>query len=549
MNNENWAIRMFYAMLIDPYFSFNYFNRDQRTSVKKGAKSWEIMKAQLDYMMGILLCDEMVIASGRSVGKSSSIEHMLFTIALTNPKKWSAYIVKHAKHANVLIQHLVDYFNKDSFTRELYIGYDKKDRIFILNNGHKIEIRIAGYDKTGASTMVSGHYDFIFVDEAQLLPKKLLDELVPAIKEGGKMVVAGVPNNVRDSVLYYYVSNADTMYYKYASWESADWDEVKEKRALELYGNKNSPNWKNLVEGEWGDHANAVFKPSALVDSLIKNDNFKFKTYNGNSFDELYKELNLPIIRSKYNFYIIGGDMGYTSNSPTHVIVLGVYDKKNADGEKIQHYDVIYRLEIENMASFNIAKSLNYLIDYFNCKHIAIDAQTFGHQVYDHLIDKEIYPSTYRRNKMYMYAAIFTRPVIMGVIETVDQITGKPIEEEVRVAEKVAGTIKISDLVEEGRFHISHSDSGSEEFDDLVTIMMAETQTPNTRRLHPMTYSNSVNDHAVDALRCCGLLILQIIEKGLSRYGFAQSNAKPARLSKGLFKPKSRSKRRRKYHG
>ena len=548
MSKPDWAIRMFYAMLTDPKFSFEYFNRDQRSSIKKGAKQWGIMSAQLDYMMGRLLSDEIVIASGRSVGKTSSVEHMLFTTALTFPKKSSGYVVPNMRHATVLQQALTAYFNKDSFTREMFIGYDKKERIFAMNNGHTIEIRIVGHDKTGSRTLVSGHYDFLYIDEAQLLPKAILNELLPAVKEGGQIVVTGVPNDVRDSVLYYFVSRNKTLYFRYASTESEDWDEDKYERAKTLYGGTHTPNWKNLVEGLWGDHASSVFRPSRLVDSLIKNDAFVFKSYNGNSFDDMYKELNLPILKSKYNFYIIGGDMGYTSNSPSHLIVLGAYDKKDksdADAESVQHYDVVYRLEIENMASFNMAKSMNYLIDYFNCKHFCIDTQTFGHQVYDHLIDKEIFPATYRRNKMYIYPAIFTRPVIMGFIDTVDQTTGMEVSEEIRYAEKVAGTTKMVELVEDGRFHIAHSDSGAENFDDLVTIMMAETQTPNMRRLHPFTYSNSVNDHATDALRCCALVILQVIEKGLSRYGYTRSGAKPIRLGKNVFKPGSRRPKRR----
>ena len=66
MSNPSWAIRTFYAMLTDPAFSFNYFNQDQRTSVRKGANKWHIMHSQLDYMMSRLLTyDEIVIATGR----------------------------------------------------------------------------------------------------------------------------------------------------------------------------------------------------------------------------------------------------------------------------------------------------------------------------------------------------------------------------------------------------------------------------------------------------------------------------------------------------
>ena len=528
MTKPSWALRMFYAMLTDPQFSFNYFNRDLHTSMKKGGKPWKIFKSQLDYQFSLLLPQtEIIIATGRGTGKSSSLSHMLFMVALSNPKKWSGVVLPNARHANTIIQSLIDYFNKDSFVREIFLGYDKKDRMFNFRNGHKIEIRIVGHDKTGERTMVSGHFDFLFVDEAQLLRRAILNELIPTMKEGAKIIVSGVPNDIRDTILYYYVSNKNAMYYRYATYEADDWDEEKERRTLDLYGGKHTPAWRNLCEGLWGDSAAAVFRPSKLVEGLIKNENFRFVSFNGNAFEELFPKLNLPILRSKYCFYIIGGDMGYTSNSPSHIVVLGAYNKADNEGKDVQHYDVVYRLEIENMASYNMAKSMNYLIEYFNCKHVAIDTQTFGHQVYDHLIDKTIFPVTFRQNKMFMYPVIFTRPVVMGHVETVDQTTGQPVKEEIRYAEKVAGTAKMVELVEDERFHISHADSGVEDFDDLVTIMMAETQIPSMNRLFPFTYTNSVNDHCFVA----GTLITTIdgdkpIETlttddyALTRYGY-----------------------------
>jgi intein/homing endonuclease len=435
------------------------------------------------------------IINGVLSHNTSSIEHMIFMIAITQPKKWIGYIVRNQRHAVVLAQHLIDYFNKNEFTREMFMAYDKKDRVFTMRNGAKIEIRIVGHDKTGATTLVSGHYDFLFIDEAQLLLRKILDELLPSVKEGGKIIVAGVPNDIRDTVLYYYVTRKAALYYRYSSEESADWDEQKEQRAIEIYGGKHSSQYRNLVGGFWGDHASSVFRPSKIVDALVPNDSFRFKSFNGNVFEELVGQLNLPLLRHKYLFYIIGGDMGYTSTSPSHIVVWGAYFKKNSEGNEVQHYDVIYRLEVENMASLNTAKMLNYLMDYFNCKHVCIDAQSYGHQVWDHLVDKELYPHTYRRNKMYIYPAIFSRPMITGFIDTLDQTTGKDTREEIKVSEKVAATNKLAELFEDGRLHIAHEDSGAEDFVDLVTIMMAETQSATLRSLHPYTYSNSVNEH------------------------------------------------------
>jgi hypothetical protein len=109
---------------------------------------------------------------------------------------------------------------------------------------------------------------------------------------------------------------------------------------------------------------------------------------------------------------------------------------------------------------------------------------------------------------------------------------------------KIAGTMKLSELVEGERLHISQSETDATSYDDMVTIMIAETQTACTKVLHPVTYSNSVNEHAVDALRCCGLVISLIIEKGLFRGGYGDA-VKPVILNRSKFHDRKPLQRRR----
>ena len=42
--------------------------------------------------------------------------------------------------------------------------------------------------------------------------------------------------------------------------------------------------------------------------------------------------MNLPPLLSKYDRYIMGGDMGYTTNAPLHMVVLGEYQAKDITG-------------------------------------------------------------------------------------------------------------------------------------------------------------------------------------------------------------------------
>jgi intein/homing endonuclease len=848
---------------------------------------------------------------------TSSIEHLIYSHAITHPNATTGYVVYQEKHCRGLIQNLNKYFNKNEFTRSFGAKYNQKDRIFTLNNGHKIEIRVLGHDKTGSVSLVSLHCTLLILDEAQLLPKKIIEELLPTGMKGVTILVAGVPNDIRDTFLYYFCSRDDVMYYKYRSYESADWDETKEKEFIDVYGGKHTQAWRNLVEacfpgnqkvmtmyglkhiskirigdmvlthnnrfkpvthihkfdydgpihcikqaydyketwvtpehpifskkmigkgkarnksdryerltvnypkdlsindriqfadyneynpnkcieldisykgvswnkyhnkwesningkflgyydnedlagikynieswklykeegyynvigktinitpqlmyalglflaegsiddyhityslhrketylveklrqffikspsityskkdksmkvtygnkvlvklfrkfihgnartkhiiynifsldltckleflrgvfdGDgcrryrsqkgrtneliyaiglasedaiyqirlllrsvginasitytsekeskirneivqsngiyridvygywayeldkffeysnteyngkfhsqsdfdyfsrlssnntrhyngvvynlsveedesytvhdmvchncWGDSAEAIWRPSKLVENLANFD-FKYFEYHGERFKEMFKEIKLPRITGKYKYYIIGGDMGYTQRSPLHITVLGAFDKKHKvddETKTLENYDVVYRLQIVGMASYDVAKCINYLMDYFNCKHACIDAQNVGHDVYQDMINPEIFPETFNRNKQFMIGLLFQTLIKRGTIKSIDATTGEDVEEEIVHAAKVVATDKLTELVESNRFHISMNDQGADDFEDLVTIMQAETGTKTTNRFNPQKYTNSVNEH------------------------------------------------------
>jgi len=520
------AIKLIHAYLADPEFSFNYFNRHKTNA---DGNPWKLMNCQLDYSMGPLLSNQIVIASGRDAGKSSSLESMMFRIAITNPNKKTGYIVLNEKHMRGVAENLDAYFNRDDFTRSFYVGYIKKERKFYLNNGHTIEIRIVGQDTTGSKALVALHVDWMIVDEAQLLKHRLLGELIPGLNTGGVMVVAGVPNDIRDTILYKYCSDQFTMYYKYTSEETERWGEEKERKAVDICKGKNTILYKQLYLAEWNDALEAVFRPSKLVESISKDIKFGYCDYVGEKSVDLIPQLNLPMVSKKYDFYIIGGDMGHTERSPLHASILGVYEKtRKLDGitRTEKHYDLVYRLQIAQMSAYDTSKVWNFLMDYFGCRHSCLDAQNYGDAIYKNLINEDIFPDTYRRNLKYVIPLLFSSTVITGIIKTFDQITQEEIEEEQAVAAKVATTDKLVEILEDDRFHISYDDSGQTEFSDVVEILQAEAQKYTMHKRHTRTYTNQVNDHCFvgDTLVTTdnGRVAIKDIQKGdmvLTRHG------------------------------
>jgi len=438
------------------------------------------------------------IVDGILSHNSSSLESMMFRVAITNPNKKTAYIVLNEKHMRGVAENLEAYFNRDDFTRSFYTGYIKKERKFYLNNGHTIEIRIVGQDNTGAKSLVALHVDWMIVDEAQLLKRRLLGELMPGLNKGGILVIAGVPNDIRDTILYKYCSDPFTMYYKYKSEETERWDEEKERKAIDICKGKNTILYKQLYLAEWNDALEAVFRPSKLVEAISKDIKFGYCNYVGEKAINLIPQLNLPVVSKKYDFYIIGGDMGHTERSPLHASVLGVYEKKRTiDGisRTEKHYDLVYRLQIAQMSAYDTSKVWNYLMDYFGCRHACLDAQNYGDAIYKNLINDDIFPDTYKRNLKYVIPLLFSSTVVTGTIKTFNQTTQEEVEEEQVVAVKVATTDKLVEILEDDRFHIAYDDAGQTEFSDVVEILQAEAQKHTLHKRHIRTYTNQVNDH------------------------------------------------------
>jgi hypothetical protein len=466
---------------------------------------------------------------------SYMIGHYVFKWCLTHPGLCCGIIVKNEVHSRGLVKYITDYFNNSEFTSEFFLGYDKKNRTFNLSNGCTIELRIAGADKTGATTLVAGHYNLLIIDEAQLMYATTLPELLPTLKKGGTLIVTGVPNDLRERILYTYCADEDTMYYRYASTESTDWDDEKEKEFLRMYkGGRDSVAWRQLVLALWGDSSTSVFRPSKLADNIREID-FYFNKIDKEKFSDCISELRLPVINNKYDKYIIGSDSGYTERSPMHISVLGCYTTKTKIDDELklrEHYDCVYRLEVSGMLSYEASKLFDYLLNYFNSMYAALDAQNYGANIYGNLINKEIFPETAMRNKKSILPIIFGDAVIVGRVKSIDANTGQEIEVDDKKSIKCATTDKLVELNEKGLFHISDLDQGAADFEDLFDILQCEIQTPSStnNKLHPVLYTNTKNPHASDSLRCCAYVIMQIIERGIFLASNARPPAKPMRF-------------------
>ena len=98
---------LLYSVLNEPKLSFDYFNRHK---IDSHGKPFECRVYQIDYQFGPVLRNSMVIASGRSTGKSYYIGHFVFKWCLTHPGLHCGIIVKNEVHARGLVKYIDEYF-------------------------------------------------------------------------------------------------------------------------------------------------------------------------------------------------------------------------------------------------------------------------------------------------------------------------------------------------------------------------------------------------------------------------------------------------------
>jgi hypothetical protein len=77
---------------------------------------------------------------------------------------------------------------------------------------------------------------------------------------------------------------------------------------------------------------------------------------------------------------------------------------------------------------------------------------------------------------------------------------------------------------------IENRDEYELDFDDIIEIMQSEAQIPSNNKMYPFNYTNSVNDHCTDSLRCCSYVILQVIERGYNLDKPVKSLVSPSKL-------------------
>lgn len=273
-----------------------------------------------------------------------------------------------------LLNKLINRFTASKFLRSfLKNNINRSDGIMrfpVYNKPMTFNFRIAG--SRGENNMVGLHIPRIRADEVQLFPVNAWTQLMPAYnswEEKTQIVAAGVPNGLRNSVLYI-LDNQSSKYKKYRipAHNNPYYTKEDDVDNIKRYGGEQDDRYQQLVLGRHGAAAFQVIPRESITIEPFEFFSLRYNsshTLKGLHFDEVLQRPKLP---NTIKDVIISIDPGFVD--PTVIHIMG------RDNKGVWRTFVRYRL---TRIDFNEQqKIIDWLASYYNAVCIAIDVGAGG---------------------------------------------------------------------------------------------------------------------------------------------------------------------------
>lgn len=311
----------------------------------------------------------------------------------------------------------------------------KDSKPFIFN------FRIAG--SKGENNMVGLHIPRIRADETQLFPLPAWTQLQPTLntwQPKKQIVAAGVPNGLRNSVLYI-LDQQTPRYKKYRipSHNNPFYTYEEDVGNIRTYGGEQDDRYQQLVLGRHGAAAFQVIPRETITTETFA---FSRQVYNsghvnkGIPYDEL---LQRPDIPEELEAIVLAIDTGFVD--PTIIEVIG-RDKKGIWRTYIRYK--LVRIDFNTQQ-----KIIDWIASYYHVGMIAIDigAGGGGAGMMHNLIHDEQYKK--RKYEQRMIGIQFSEQIIAGYDDD---------GEELKQDAKGFAANELAKMVQQGRLVFSEFD-------------------------------------------------------------------------------------------
>ena len=238
----------------------------------------------------------------------------------------------------------------------------------IDNRDVRLYARIVGSNTE--SNLIGLHVSRIHMDEGQVFRIAAYRQLQPTLNTWSKniqMFMAGVPNGLSNSALYYADQRSSTFKrYRIPATNNPFFTEDHYIAAIKDYGGEESDLFQNLVLGRWGKGSEQVIMQEDIATHDNDFYNFRYTSEdkaNGYTYEQ---KLQKPDLKG-YTLFYTAIDTGFVD--PTIIQIFGL---KNGRWEVIARYR-LQRIEFPEQEQI-----INWLDDTYHFSRISIDLGSGG---------------------------------------------------------------------------------------------------------------------------------------------------------------------------
>lgn len=233
------------------------------------------------------------------------------------------------------------------------------------------------------------HPVWLELDEGQDYPEAGWLEIIETLKEGSdeaRWRAHGVTRGVRDKFYEYTQPENGWTIHHYPAMYRPNWSDEERDRKIQLYGHRDSPDFRRNVYGLHGDASSPLFVLHRLMECVDddRSSDYNVNEYYSRTIDEaLIRErdgdvlglmLDMPNHKLKYKNFWIGMDVGYTVAPSAIVVFAEEKTNKNAPTK----LKVIARLTLKRVGHREQVAVILWLVDHFMPQAFAMDRTGLG---------------------------------------------------------------------------------------------------------------------------------------------------------------------------
>jgi hypothetical protein len=325
------------------------------------------------------------VCTGRSTGKTATMESLLLQFAISNKYRRSSaneilLVVQNRNQLDPIFLRLVQMFRRNPFLSCFLDrnSINMSSHEIRLANGCLIRCRIVG--STADSNVIGLHVPCIFVDEGQVFSYAAWNSMQQCLTAWDKdffLWVSGVPNGLREKNVLYECDQLDTKFFRHNLSRLSSNRYTREQYDFDIkqYGGENGDDFIHLVKGEHGSPAFSVFdrKMMKIEDYPVMVNvlnNIQLEQHD-NNFNELLRAADIPVdIQKQYDLIVAGIDAGFSSD-PTIITILWRHKETHV-------WKIFSRTELRRIKYPIQAKIIDWLDSIYRFNMICVDAGSAG---------------------------------------------------------------------------------------------------------------------------------------------------------------------------